>query len=131
MKSIWQLFKNIIRALKKLKELPSALDWFLSVIEPLIVVALTVVIVFAAYWLIFDAQAENTKRIADVVKLLNDNWKTGLLLIVLLFYRTVRTFLEQAEELFSVKRRKSLVGETEELKANPSHGKPQEPMENP
>ena len=130
MKNLW-LSKNIVRPLKKLKELPTALDWFLSVLEPLIVVALTVVITLATYWLIFGPQAQNNQRITGVVKLLNDNWKAGLLLVVLLFYRTVRTFLEQAEELFSVKRRKQLVGEAEQPKENPHHGKPHIPMENP
>jgi hypothetical protein len=92
------------------------------------VVALTVVITFATYCLVFGPQFENNKRIMEVVKLLNDNWKAGTLLVVLLFYRTVRTFLEQAEELLTVKRGKPLAGEAEKPKANPPHDKP---MENP
>jgi len=128
MNSLWRVLKYIVRRLKKLRELPAFLDWFLSVLEPLIVVALTVVITVATYWLVFGPQFENNKRITEVVKLLNDNWKAGMLLVVLLFYRTVRTFLEQAEELLTVKRSKPLAGEAEKPKANPPYDKP---MENP
>jgi hypothetical protein len=43
-------------------------------------------------------------RIIALMKGLNDNWKAALVLLVLLFYRTVRIFLEQAEEAWGVKR---------------------------
>ena len=136
MNIIWQLFKNCFRPLKKWKELPAGLDWLLSVVEPLIVVALTIVLAYATYWLIFGVQpngapTDNNKRVTEVVKLLNDNWKVALILAILLFYRTVRIFLEQAEELFYVKRRKTLEGEPQEPRPNPLHGEQQGPRENP
>ena len=40
-----------------------------------------------------------------LVQLVNDNWKTFLLLVLLLFYRTIRTFLEEVQEGFGMKRR--------------------------
>jgi|SRR6266851_6887153 len=103
----------LLRTLSKLSQLPDWLDWFLSVVEPLVVIAITVVIFYVGYWLVFgpDLNAHQT-RFKELIKEISDNWKAGLLLLVLLFYRTIRIFLEQAEEAFSVKR--PLRGEPEE-----------------
>jgi hypothetical protein len=101
--------------LRKLIQLPEWLDWLLSVVEPLVVLAITVVIFYTGYCLVFGSeQSSHLARFKDLMKEVNDNWKAGLLLLVLLFYRTIRTFLEQAEEAFSIKKKKSLPGEAKE-----------------
>jgi hypothetical protein len=63
----------------------------------------------------------------ELVKGLNDNWKAALILLVVLFYRTVRMFLEQAEEAFGVKRR--LPGEPREEPFGVKGRLPGEPRE--
>ena len=105
----------LARRLRRLADIPIWLNWLLAVVEPLIVLAMTGVICWAAYWLVFGlAQPDRQTRLLDAIRLLNDNWKAGLLLLLLLFYRTIRTFLEQAEEAWGVKRRR-LRGEAETL----------------
>src|SRR5437899_2549208 len=94
-----------LKKLRKLAQLPSWLNWILSVVEPLVVLAITFLISYFAYWLIFGSEkGEPQERLIRVLKEINDNWKVGLLLLVLLFYRTIRVFLEQAEEAWGVKR---------------------------
>ena len=101
--------------LTKLTRLPDWLDWLLSVVEPLVVLAITVVIFYIGYGLVFgSAQSNQLARFKDLMEEVNDNWKAGLLLLVLLFYRTIRIFLEQAEEAFSIKRKKLMAGEAKE-----------------
>lgn len=87
------------KALRKLEGLPSWLNWLLAVIEPLVVLVIAVLIFYVVYWLIFGPEQDGRQaRLMGVLKGMNDNWKVGLLLLVLLFYRTIRTFLEQMEK---------------------------------
>jgi hypothetical protein len=72
--------------------------------------AVVLLTVYGIGWLAFcDRQTRETRLLA-LARGLSDNWKIGLLLILVLFYRTIRTFLEQAEEAWGVKRRR-LAGE--------------------
>ncbi|HKW87950.1 MAG TPA: hypothetical protein VJN21_04255 [Candidatus Acidoferrales bacterium] len=96
-----------------LSQLPDWLDWLLCVAEPLVVLGITLVVFYIGYTLVFGPeQSGHQTRFKELLRVVNDNWKAGLLLLVLLFYRTVRIFLEQAEEAFGVKR--PLRGEAEE-----------------
>src|SRR2546422_552356 len=98
------------RALGRMSRLPEGLNWLLSVVEPLIVLGTTVSVSYGVWCLVRpDVNGRQTRIIASM-KDINDNWKAGVLLLVLLFYRTVRVFLEQAEEAFGVKRQKLLPG---------------------
>jgi len=101
--------------LTKLSRLPDWLDWLLSVVEPVVVLAITIVIFYTGYCLVFGPeQSGHLARFKDLMKEVNDNWKAGLLLLVLLFYRTIRIFLEQAEEAFSIKKKRTMTGEAKE-----------------
>ena len=39
---------------------------------------------------------------AHALRALNENWKVSLLLLIPLFYRTVRTFLERVEKAWGI-----------------------------
>jgi uncharacterized membrane protein YfcA len=120
-------FKRVLTSVKGLSKrfwalfvgLPAGLDWVLSVVEPLIVLGIGVFIIYSAYWLIWGPEHSSQQaRIAQAMKMMHDNWKAGLILIVPLFYRTIRGFLERVEEFAGAKaprRPKSTLPE----KANP------------
>jgi len=70
---------------------------------------------YSAYWLVFGHDGSSQQaRLTQLMKLMNDDWKAALILLVLLFYRTIRIFLEQAEEAWGVKRKRPIIGEPEE-----------------
>jgi hypothetical protein len=99
--------------LSKLSRLPHWLNWLLSVVEPLVVLVITALVLYSAYWLVFGAgQDPHRIRLLELMRAVSDDWKAAVVLLLLLFYRTVRVFLEQAEEAFSVKR--PLRGEAQE-----------------
>jgi len=99
--------------LGKLTQLPDWLDWLLSVVEPAVVLAVTSVILYIVYWLVFGPEQDPRQaRFRELIKGVSDNWKAGLVLLIILFYRTIRIFLEQAEEALGVKR--PLTGEAQE-----------------
>ncbi len=56
------------------------------------------------------------KRIETALKMLNDNWKVGLLILVPLFYRTIRMFLERVRKVLGMEAREP---EKVEEKLNP------------
>jgi hypothetical protein len=92
------------RSLARLSDLPDWLNWLLSVVEPLVVLGISAWIAYGAWCLVRPEVNGRQARILVLMKHMNDNWKAGLILLVLLFYRTVRIFLEQAEEAWGVKR---------------------------
>jgi len=98
--------------------LPDWLNWLLSVCEPLIALAIASFAFYAGWIVLSPSHSDSQARLIQTLRALNDNWKAVLLLLVPLFYRTVRTFLEQAEEAFSIKRKKPLSGEPQE-ESNP------------
>jgi hypothetical protein len=111
---------RLLRPLAKLSPLPKWLNWLLSVVEPLIVLVITLLVFYSTCWLVFgNEHDEHRVRLIGLMKDLNDNWKAGLLLLLLLFYRTVRVFLEQAEEAFGVKRNKTLLSGEPQTGSNP------------
>jgi len=50
-------------------------------------------IVFLLLWVFFGWGSEIHDRLTDVIKLLNDNWKVTLLILLPLFFRPLRKFL--------------------------------------
>ncbi len=98
---------------------PEWLNWLLSVVEPLIVLLITGLVGYGTYWLVFGGNTGGQQeRLVRLMETINNNWKAALILLVLLFYRTIRTFLEQAEEAWGVKRKKPIAGEPQEV-SNP------------
>lgn len=91
------------QALVTISRLPEFLDWLLAVIEPLIVIVSA--IGYGGYWLAFGPETDpRHARMLALLTAVDENWKVVVLLAVPLFYRTVRRFLEQVEELWGVKR---------------------------
>lgn len=87
-----------------LSRLPDFLNWLLSAIEPLIVLGITVSISYGVWCLVRPDVNGRQAHVLALMKWINDNWKAALILLVPLFYRTIRIFLEQAEEAMGVKR---------------------------
>ena len=103
--------------LRKLAPLPHWLNWCLAVVEPLVVLAVAIVILYLGYGAVFHTRDSAMGAwLKELIEEVNNNWKAGVLLLIVLFYRTVRTFLEEAEEALGVKRRRQLrpAGEPEE-----------------
>jgi len=73
------------------------LDWIVAVTERLVVLAIAF-IAFYGGWLAFRADPEKSDALTEALKALSDNWKGLILLLVPLFYRTVRTFLEKVRK---------------------------------
>ena len=71
--------------------------------------------VYEIGWVIF-AGADRQLRLNDALKLLSNNWKAGVLLLVPLFYRTIRAFLERVEEVAGMKARQP---QEQESRPNP------------
>src|SRR5713226_6890348 len=107
------IFRWIASTLKKLAPLPHWLNWILATVEPIVVLAIAFAVLYVVYWAVFQSSGSSQQvRFKELIEEINGNWKAGILLLVVLFYRTIRIFLEQAEEAFSVKR--PLRGEPEE-----------------
>ena len=49
------------------------------------------------------------------MKMLNENWKVGLLILIPLFYRTIRMFLERVRKAFGME-----VQEPEDVEEKPN-----------
>jgi len=110
----------LTRTLKALSQLPDWLNWLLSVVEPLVVLAIAFLLGYSVYMSIWDQGGQQTKLI-QLMKVVNDNWKAALILFVILFYRTVRVFLEQAEEGPWGFKKKSMQGDSQ-AEPNPPGG---------
>jgi hypothetical protein len=84
---------------EKIERAPHWMDIVLSILEPAIIVGITLLAIYASCWLMFgnENSAQHIRMIRMVV-LLNENWKVGLILLLLLFYRPIRIFLEQLEQ---------------------------------
>lgn len=83
-------------------------DGSLRIVEFLTVIGIAIVILLVAfsegYWILWGALgSDRQSRLQSVLSLLNGNWKIGLLLLIPLFYRTIRAFLERAEEFAGIK----------------------------
>jgi hypothetical protein len=63
------------------------------------------------------------QRLADSLKMLNENWKVGLLILVPLFFRTIRAFLERVEKAFGMEAPRKPVATSEGTNPpEPPHG---------
>ena len=83
----------------------SVLDWVVGVAERLMVLAIAFVISYGGYLLLSSShRSEKTLQapLAEILKDLSDNWKALLLILIPLFYRPVRTFLERVERFMGM-----------------------------
>jgi hypothetical protein len=81
------------------------LDRALKACEAFTVILLTVTLLgficYQAAWVAWSPQ----ERIKSTLTMLNENWKVGLLLLVPLFYRTVRMFLQRVRKFLGMETR--------------------------
>ncbi len=82
-------------------------DRCLKISEATVVFTITTVLVLLvvreASWVWHSCDAAiRQQRIEAALKMLNDNWKIGLLILVPLFYRTIRMFLERVRKPFGM-----------------------------
>lgn len=75
----------------------SVLDWVINVAERLVVIAIVAGIGYIGWRAFYSA--DQAKFIADTLEPLSKNWKGLLLLLIPLFYRTARTFLEKVKKV--------------------------------
>ena len=96
-----------------LEQWPDGLDWLLAIFERLIVLAVAGCVFYSGWIILGPNHAALQAQLIHTLRTLNDNWKAVLLILIPLFYRTIRMFLEQTEEAFGMKRKKPLSGERE------------------
>lgn len=78
----------------------------MKVVEGLTVVGVFLVAVYVGWFLVTKEINDPTRlRMVNLIETVNNNWKAFLLLLILLFYRTIRAFLEEVQEAFGIKRR--------------------------
>jgi hypothetical protein len=82
------------------------LDWLVSVAERLLVLGMTVSIFRFGYEVV---RGSSTTEQLSILRFLADNWKIGIIVLIVLFYGTVRIFLEQVQEVWGMKRPLPLV----------------------
>jgi hypothetical protein len=94
------------QSLSKFDKFEIFLDRCVSCGEAVIVLSLLLVIVSAIFfetvWILWPGSDHQT-RFNQVLKNLNDNWKVGLVVLIPLFFRAIRAFLERLEEVGGVK----------------------------
>jgi hypothetical protein len=87
-----------------IKRLPGHLDWLVSVAERLIVLGLS----FAPFWLVYrllSGKASLAEK--EFISKSGENWKPLLLLLLIpLFYKTLRKLIEELEASPWFKRRR-------------------------
>jgi predicted ABC-type exoprotein transport system permease subunit len=91
------------------------LDWAVMVVERLLVLALGFLVFYFGYLLLRGSFTQNQ---SDILKSLSDNWKVGTILLIALFYGTVRKFLEEVHEAWGMKKREQ-TGEPKKLRSRP------------
>jgi TRAP-type C4-dicarboxylate transport system permease large subunit len=110
---IWHIAhpRSLGRTTQTIAKLPNLLDWVLRVAERLLVIGLICAAFSFGYQLFWGAVP---KAELDVVTLVAQNWKAVLLLLIPLFYFTVRTFLDEVVEAFGMKRQRHGRNESED-----------------
>lgn len=87
------------RMKQMLPSIPSAL---FAAMEIATAAALFVFGVYLGVGLVTSADVEDSQA-ASILKLLHANWKVGALFVIPLFYRAIKTFLDEVTEIGSVK----------------------------
>jgi hypothetical protein len=78
-------------------------DRCLKVSEAVVVIVITLVLILLVgrqvhwVWIACDSSARQ-QRIEASLKMVNDNWKVGILILIPLFYRTTRMFLQRVRK---------------------------------
>ncbi len=87
---------------REVRQLPKLLDWFLGVVEPLLALGFAAALFYLGVRVVLGkASTEERNLIKDTA----ENWKIVVIILVPLFYRTVRIFLEEVREWAGMKRK--------------------------
>jgi hypothetical protein len=78
-------------------------DKCLKISEAIVVITITLILVLLVcrqvHWVwIACSAADRQNRVEASLKMVNDNWKVGLLILIPLFYRTTRMFLQRVRK---------------------------------
>jgi len=88
-------------AWKAVRRLPDFLDWLLAVVERSLALGIALVVFWVGFRL---ASGKATPNERDTIFKLGENWKAAFFLLIPLFYKTVRVFLEEVRGAFGMKR---------------------------
>ena len=83
----------------------SILDWLVGVTERLTVLAVAFVIFYIGWQTVFGDQSQQ-KSATNILNTLSEKWKGLLLLLIPLFYRALRTFLERVRKAWGLETEK-------------------------
>lgn len=110
----WQRLVATIRFLiaRIAKTILRFLDWGVMVMERLLVLGLAYLAFCFGYHLL---RGDFGHGQLDALKSISENWKAGLLLLLILFYGTVRKFLEEVHEFAGMKRQQHGIPEGEDV----------------
>lgn len=71
--------------------------------------ALFVASCYAGWWIVFgDMTSPRYARMMALLPIMSQHWKALLVFLIPLFFRTVRTFVEEVQEFAGAKRRSTL-----------------------
>ena len=91
------------------------------VVEGGMIVGLFAIACYAGYWVVFgDMHNPRYLRMMALLPIASAYWKACVIFLIPLFYRTVRTFVEEVQEFAGAKRRSSLPGPGSEAKNPPN-----------
>lgn len=71
-----------------------------------------------------DVHGPRYARMIDLVHLFGENWKALLLILLPLFYRSTRTFVDEVQEVFGMKRPRTTRPTARTQEENPPTGVP-------
>jgi len=100
---------KVLRAiLGFIRSIPSAivkiLDWLVTVAERLLVLGVALVVFYFGYHLSRGSLTDGQNK---ALALVGQSWRAVFILMIPLFYQTVRLFLEEVQEIWGMKRPKS------------------------
>lgn len=78
------------------------LDWLVEVAERTTALAVAVLVGYLSFHFLFG---KATPSDVQFVSAIGAHWQALLILLIPLFYRTIRTFLQEVEEAYGMKRR--------------------------
>ena len=95
-------------------------SFVLGLVELSTVLGIFLLTCYITYWIVFGSLiSEEHLRMVTLLETLANNWPAALILIVPLFYRPLRKFLEELDEFAGAKRKSSLPGAGTEAKNPP------------
>ena len=81
-------------------------DLLLTFVERFTVIAMAAFMFYLTSGLVFSRNPPVETRAAQILEILNQNWRVLLILAIPLFYRPVKRFLDELEEAFGMKRQR-------------------------